>query len=48
MTRGGSAAPVGRTFPNDEAEMLKGLRTYIWEDAPEEILDAIGKWWPGE
>jgi haloalkane dehalogenase len=37
-----------RTFPNHRTVILQGASHYIQEDAPEEILAAISKWWPGE
>jgi haloalkane dehalogenase len=35
-----------QTFPNHETEILRGAAHYIQEDAPEEIVAAIKKWWP--
>jgi pimeloyl-ACP methyl ester carboxylesterase len=45
-----STAPPGYryTFPNHRTVILQGASHYIQEDAPEEILAAISKWWPGE
>lgn len=37
-----------RIFPNHRTVVLKGASHYIQEGAPEEIVAAIGQWWPGE
>lgn len=36
------------TFPNHRTRILAGAAHFIQEDAPEEIINAITDWWPGE
>ena len=36
-----------QTFPNHQTVILHGASHYIQEDAPEEIVAAIRRWWPG-
>ena len=36
-----------QTFPNHQTVILRGASHYIQEDAPEEIVAAIKRWWPG-
>ena len=36
-----------RAFPHHQTVILHGASHYIQEDAPEEIVAAITRWWPG-